>query len=389
MTDELRDQVARERQTETEIRKLDTSQVVEWIHGLEDGYADLELQVDRLRDTLAQSQAARAEAEECANRLRAELAEQWTASSTDYDRSIHHNPDAAAWADLFMQTYPNCGADRDTMLGWFANAIMSMYDSKIAPVEAERDRAMQACEQMGQQLAERDGQRPHMWAVEQQVEGQFIQGRPRKVWWECNDGIGQAFYAAPPSPRPAVPVTHYRNGLARDSRDVDSDPEGLLIRNREEPLRPAVPSGWKLVPDQPTHAMLEAGEFRGLTANHFDRAHKIYSAMLEAAPTPPADGEAQCPMGDGCDLTVAYMAGFARGKDASGDGREAWRPIESAPRDGSKFLAYEEGHWYAARYFDPEVLEAYCGQPVVQPPEPTHWQPLPAPPAAQAEKGGV
>ena len=54
----------------------------------------------------------------------------WDASGTEYDRSIHSNPDATTWADLFLETFPNCGADRDTMVGWFANAIMAMYDWK-------------------------------------------------------------------------------------------------------------------------------------------------------------------------------------------------------------------------------------------------------------------
>lgn len=54
----------------------------------------------------------------------------WDASGKEYDMSIHSNPDATAWADLFLETFPNCGADRGTMVGWFANAIMAMYDWK-------------------------------------------------------------------------------------------------------------------------------------------------------------------------------------------------------------------------------------------------------------------
>ena len=54
--------------------------------------------------------------------------QQWEPSGIEYDRAIHHNPDAKAWADLFMQTFPHCGADPETMHGWFANAMMAMYD---------------------------------------------------------------------------------------------------------------------------------------------------------------------------------------------------------------------------------------------------------------------
>lgn len=52
----------------------------------------------------------------------------WEPSDQDYDRSIHLNPDAMAWAEFFLDTFPNCGADKGLMVGWFANAMMAMYD---------------------------------------------------------------------------------------------------------------------------------------------------------------------------------------------------------------------------------------------------------------------
>jgi hypothetical protein len=45
-----------------------------------------------------------------------------------YDMSIHQNPDARAWAKLFCETNPGCGLGEDVMIGWFANAMMAMYD---------------------------------------------------------------------------------------------------------------------------------------------------------------------------------------------------------------------------------------------------------------------
>jgi hypothetical protein len=30
------------------------------------------------------------------------------------------------------------------------------------------------------------------------VEGQFVEGRVRRVWWECNTGVGQPLYTTPP-----------------------------------------------------------------------------------------------------------------------------------------------------------------------------------------------
>lgn len=47
---------------------------------------------------------------------------------TDYDMSIHTNPDAVAWAKFFMERNPDCGIPEDVMIGWFANAMMAMHD---------------------------------------------------------------------------------------------------------------------------------------------------------------------------------------------------------------------------------------------------------------------
>lgn len=54
---------------------------------------------------------------------------------SDYDMSIHHNPDAAAWAKFFMETIednPNINIDEALMVGWFANAMMAMYDYTLS-----------------------------------------------------------------------------------------------------------------------------------------------------------------------------------------------------------------------------------------------------------------
>ena len=65
-----------------------------------------------------------------------------------------------------------------------------------------------------------------------------------------------------------------------------------------------------------------------------------------------------------------------------------WRPIESAPRDGTRILltdadgAVYGGYWEA----DCGAWAAHCGQPVVRSPEPLRWMPLPASPSP-AEEG--
>lgn len=53
----------------------------------------------------------------------------WKPSGIDYDRSIHSNPSADAWARLFVATYPGLADRLDVMRGWFANAMMAMHDS--------------------------------------------------------------------------------------------------------------------------------------------------------------------------------------------------------------------------------------------------------------------
>ena len=62
-----------------------------------------------------------------------------------------------------------------------------------------------------------------------------------------------------------------------------------------------------------------------------------------------------------------------------------WQPIETAPRDGTHFLAYEPtGDMYRAAYHSHGYVMAFGGQPVVKPPEPTHWMLVPPSPTASA-----
>jgi hypothetical protein len=50
------------------------------------------------------------------------------------------------------------------------------------------------------------------------VKGQFVEGRVRRIWWECNTGVGQPLYTAPPK-REWVGLTdeecrHFNNRLS-------------------------------------------------------------------------------------------------------------------------------------------------------------------------------
>lgn len=40
--------------------------------------------------------------------------------------------DAAKWAEAFCRTFPDCGVDKGTMIGWFANAIEISHDLRVA-----------------------------------------------------------------------------------------------------------------------------------------------------------------------------------------------------------------------------------------------------------------
>jgi hypothetical protein len=73
--------------------------------------------------------------------------------------------------------------------------------------------------------------------------------------------------------------------------------------------------------------------------------------------------------------------------------RSAWQPIETAPRDGTDFIAYNEftgPYITAAKSISPIAappdgtikfpMHYWHGQKGTWFPEPTHWQPLPARP---------
>jgi cephalosporin hydroxylase len=54
-----------------------------------------------------------------------------------------------------------------------------------------------AYESLRQQLAECQAQTPLAWVTESAVEKQILNGKPRRVWWENNNGVGIPIYSAP------------------------------------------------------------------------------------------------------------------------------------------------------------------------------------------------
>lgn len=61
--------------------------------------------------------------------LRIKSQDMWKVNpEASYDKTLQQNPDAKAWADFFVETFPNLADKHDLMLGWFANAMMAMHD---------------------------------------------------------------------------------------------------------------------------------------------------------------------------------------------------------------------------------------------------------------------
>lgn len=68
---------------------------------------------------------------------------------------------------------------------------------------------------------------------------------------------------------------------------------------------------------------------------------------------------------------------------------DGWQPIETAPMDGTMFLAYRRGSFAAAYRVPRDDCEMWCfggmSAAVEHSPgiKPTHWMPLPQPPKDQ------
>lgn len=79
-------------------------------------------------------------------------------------------------------------------------------------------------------------------------------------------------------------------------------------------------------------------------------------------------------------------------------GEQAWRPIETAPRDGTKVLLYcptrgvVGGRWSDNRYaktprpYWSNDLERLYGVQATRFDQPTHWLPLPDPPTPDPQE---
>jgi hypothetical protein len=56
-----------------------------------------------------------------------------------------------------------------------------------------------------------------------------------------------------------------------------------------------------------------------------------------------------------------------------------WQPIETAPKDGTDILVYDNGVMFVTSWVDVDGWQGWWETGRVEPP-PTHWMPLPDPP---------
>jgi hypothetical protein len=78
-----------------------------------------------------------------------------------------------------------------------------------------RDKAITAIKEA---LAQPE-QEPVAWVSEDVCEGQYIDGRPRKIWWECEKGVGTAFYTHPLQRTEQEPWCMKMNGCTAKCED--------------------------------------------------------------------------------------------------------------------------------------------------------------------------
>jgi hypothetical protein len=62
------------------------------------------------------------------------------------------------------------------------------------------------CDHTCKVIKELESQEPYAWVAEDVCKGQIIYGRPRKIWWECEKGVGKAIYTHPPQRTEQEPV---------------------------------------------------------------------------------------------------------------------------------------------------------------------------------------
>ena len=136
----------------------------------------------------------------------------WRESASDYERGVIDG----------MQKQMQSSVDKAV------NRMAQTQEPKIGCVNLDCDK----CKAQTQE--------PVAWVKEDVCDGQYIDGRPRKIWWECNKGVGTAFYTTPPQ-RTWVGLTDDEKNdclVSADPCEALAEPEARqLIEDVEQALK--------------------------------------------------------------------------------------------------------------------------------------------------------
>lgn len=106
----------------------------------------------------------------------------------EYDKSIHSNPDADAWARFYKEHHPEC--DLDEMRGWFANAMMAMHDSLLGEVKDVGMTIVRAIKS-GKPFKRADDKASEYLIVNPNGLLEYVDGRPFGLTLSGNDIIAE------------------------------------------------------------------------------------------------------------------------------------------------------------------------------------------------------
>ena len=133
----------------------------------------------------------------------------------------------------------------------------------------------------------------------------------------------------------------------------------------------------------------EINKISGGSVDYFDRI--VFARAIEAALLAKLRGGVELPEPD-----VRIYRGFATHSTkqllAYGAAQrlaareQQWLPIESAPKDGTEILLYSLGDVGVCYWRDDEVMTGWTWGLGKAFGLPTHWQPLPPPPASPQEQ---
>jgi len=91
---------------------------------------------------------------------------------------------------------------------------------------------------------------------------------------------------------------------------------------------------------------------------------------------------------DDCDFAAVKVIAEARALCSQGATPEGWQPIATAPKDGTPFIGCNIHGEIYVMLFSARLGDWAEWVHEVDPCTPTHWMPLPAPPAPASEKAG-